>query len=574
MILVTGYPRSGTGYAAKLLNGAGVGVGHETVKEDGAVSWLHIASGSVPWLEGEIETTEWSKVIHLVRCPLDVLSSAQTLSDAAFDYMFRFLGEHPGGERGLRWYMWTFLKWTALIEAERDYYFRVEDLKDPAVLKILLSITGGTLPDLFVLPPTNVNSRAHPHYTWLDLELADPELSKEILELTAKYGYSTFRFGAVMMAKDEARNLDRCLSSIRGIVDEIILIDTGSTDDTVAIAQSYGARIFHSPWRDSFSFHRNESLNYSSCDWVIQIDCDEELVGDTTQFRTFVEAVSKSKYNAMAVLLRDIHQGRTTMQFNAARIFKRGAVHFEDIVHNRPVFVGDAAMSSDEPVFWLHHYGYDLTPEKKAAKLDRTKRLLLKRITDNPKDADAYFYLSQVEGELGNTEEVLHLCETYIQYRDICTKFNRSVFYTHLQALEAIKGLGEEYEAALHKYMNELPNDLDITFTAIEYAAKVKNIKLLRTAAEKFVELYSVYLKDSHTQASRFVYTSRPECLATALFYASTLAFSTGIEALKSFSAVLPKTMEGYKNRAIEDMHTACNNLGITWKYIQREEGV
>ena len=71
--------------------------------------------------------------------------------------------------------------------------------------------------------------------------------------------------------------LARCLDSARDIVDEIIIVDTGSTDRTVEIAESYGARVFNHPWEGSFSKARNYSLKYATCDWILILDADEEL---------------------------------------------------------------------------------------------------------------------------------------------------------------------------------------------------------------------------------------------------------------------------------------------------------
>src|SRR5206468_12725392 len=80
-----------------------------------------------------------------------------------------------------------------------------------------------------------------------------------------------------MIARDEENNLARCLESVRGIVDEIIVVDTGSTDDTPEIARRYGARVEFFTWRDHFADARNESLKYAHGNWLMWMDADEEL---------------------------------------------------------------------------------------------------------------------------------------------------------------------------------------------------------------------------------------------------------------------------------------------------------
>ncbi len=80
-----------------------------------------------------------------------------------------------------------------------------------------------------------------------------------------------------MIVKNEEDNLPRCLESIKDIVDEIIIVDTGSTDKTVEIAKSYGAKVYYLKWNNNFSEARNESLKYATKDWILILDGDDEL---------------------------------------------------------------------------------------------------------------------------------------------------------------------------------------------------------------------------------------------------------------------------------------------------------
>lgn len=80
-----------------------------------------------------------------------------------------------------------------------------------------------------------------------------------------------------MIVKNEAENLRRCLDSVKEVVDEMIVMDTGSTDDTIAIAKSYGAIVPSYDWQGNFSDARNEALKYVTGDWILVLDADEEL---------------------------------------------------------------------------------------------------------------------------------------------------------------------------------------------------------------------------------------------------------------------------------------------------------
>ncbi|MGB3494272.1 MAG: glycosyltransferase, partial [Elainellaceae cyanobacterium] len=81
-----------------------------------------------------------------------------------------------------------------------------------------------------------------------------------------------------MIVKDEAVNLSKCLDSVRSVVDELIVVDTGSTDETIAIAQSYGATIQSISWNHDFAAARNAALQFVTGDWVLVLDADERLV--------------------------------------------------------------------------------------------------------------------------------------------------------------------------------------------------------------------------------------------------------------------------------------------------------
>jgi len=80
-----------------------------------------------------------------------------------------------------------------------------------------------------------------------------------------------------MIVKDEEDNICRCLESVKDIVDEIVIVDTGCHDQTVTLAKGYGARVFLRSWDDNFSNARNYALDQARGEWIFVMDADEEL---------------------------------------------------------------------------------------------------------------------------------------------------------------------------------------------------------------------------------------------------------------------------------------------------------
>src|SRR5438552_2548557 len=82
---------------------------------------------------------------------------------------------------------------------------------------------------------------------------------------------------AAMIARDEERHLPACLASLADVVDEVVLVDTGSVDRTVEIARAHGATVLHHSWSDDFSAPRNLGLDNARGRWILYIDADERL---------------------------------------------------------------------------------------------------------------------------------------------------------------------------------------------------------------------------------------------------------------------------------------------------------
>ncbi len=201
---------------------------------------------------------------------------------------------------------------------------------------------------------------------------------------------------ACMIVRDEAKVLDRCLTSIKDWVDEIIVIDTGSTDDTIKIAKSFGAKVFKQNWTEHFSYHRNYSMSKATKDWIFIIDADEEVPvedGDTMK-RMLADGI---KYDVICVDVLNLYGeekkiARTKLPM--FRFFRRSyKPKYKGFVHNRPVIKADTTIY--RLPFRILHYGYDLDRETAEKKYNRTVVMCRKATEDTPEDAVMWLHYAR-----------------------------------------------------------------------------------------------------------------------------------------------------------------------------------
>ncbi|MBI2471668.1 MAG: glycosyltransferase [Planctomycetes bacterium] len=194
------------------------------------------------------------------------------------------------------------------------------------------------------------------------------------------------KISACMIVKNEEEFLPTCLNSIKDAVDEIIVVDTGSADDTITIARNFGAKVYHHPWNDSFSEARNLSINYASGDWIFQIDADEEL--EKSDIPKLRDAITTNNYDGIIIAIHStIKDG--IHKFYHPRIFRRGKGFYKDIIHEQTIIEGERLPTEIR----LYHHGYNLDEKRMQIKWQRTTHLLKKQIAQNKHDSFAWFNL-------------------------------------------------------------------------------------------------------------------------------------------------------------------------------------
>ena len=200
------------------------------------------------------------------------------------------------------------------------------------------------------------------------------------------------RIAATLIVKDGADHLRQCLRSIRRVVDRVVVLDTGSTDGSQALARSLGAEVVQTPWPDDFSAARNQVLDLveHDCEWVLWIDADEVL-SDGQQMRKYVTGAGPFA----GYVLKQTHLMADQPQFSdkPVRLFKTGrGVRFYGPVHEQPEDKPDAGIfpALELPDAQILHYGYTTDPIRREKLLYRNMRLLKRELASETPRQLAY----------------------------------------------------------------------------------------------------------------------------------------------------------------------------------------
>ena len=210
------------------------------------------------------------------------------------------------------------------------------------------------------------------------------------------------KLSACYIVKNEARVLRTSMASLQEAVDEFIVVDTGSEDDTVAIAKEFGASIHFLPWEEDFSKPRNLAMEKATGDWIVFLDADEYVSEETRgNLRSILDGLPAETIDGLILSLRNIdvdHGGELLIESYAIRIFpKREGMRFCGRIHEELRLHGNslsrlARISSDE--LQLVHTGYSasLSP----AKAERNLNMLLREMKESSHPERVYGYLADV----------------------------------------------------------------------------------------------------------------------------------------------------------------------------------
>jgi tetratricopeptide (TPR) repeat protein len=298
-----------------------------------------------------------------------------------------------------------------------------------------------------------------------------------------------------MIVKNEEKLLPKCLKSIRDYVDEIVVVDTGSTDSTVAIAESFGACVYYHPWEHNFSKHRNQSFGYATGDWIFIVDADEELLpGSGEELRRSIS--TDDDCDAIAVVVESpFEQSKAKAQGSSIRVVRNDTrIRYEGRVHNYLVGVEKARRA---PINILHH-GYNLNKEASNRKFKRTTELLKREIQENPSNPRPHHFLSASYLSESMFREAAEEAENAIALYEKQNTEPHNYLWSLYIASHAHFDMGDIRKAAefARKGAETSPYHLDSHYMLAMVAYVDKNRAAFQESMAHYLEAKSLFEKD------------------------------------------------------------------------------
>ncbi len=240
-----------------------------------------------------------------------------------------------------------------------------------------------------------------------------------------------------MIVKNEALNLARCLNNVLEMVDEIVVVDTGSEDETPAIARIFGARVLRFKWCDDFSAARNYGLAAAASAWILVLDADELIASrDLSVLRRLVEQ-ARGRNPAYSLMTRNYTPLANVVGWRAndgrypgleagcgwfpswkVRLFRKApGIEFRFPVHERvDPSLKEAGVTIEKTEVVIHHYG-NLDAAGSSAKAEKYYRLALAKLETLRRDPAALRELAVQAGQLEKWDQAVELWNAFLKLR-------------------------------------------------------------------------------------------------------------------------------------------------------------
>ena len=308
------------------------------------------------------------------------------------------------------------------------------------------------------------------------------------------------KISACVITKNEAKNINRCLQSVKDIVNEIIVVDTGSNDATVAIAEQLGAKVFHYQWSNDFAAARNYVLAQAKGDWIIFLDADEYFAAKTIKnVRPFIDKIhGKRKIEAVRCQMNNLEgiDGPLRSSNPTIRIFRNSPViRYQGRVHEAVYKSGKPVKTIDvtDRLIVIYHTGY--TIETTIAKVRRNTVILEEEIKSGMVRDLTYCYLSDGCWRAGEYEKSIEYAQKAIKHLEQRnSEFDYKPYVFLINSMTHLKTYSEEtVVACCNEAIEKFPHHPEIWMMQGLYYRSIGCCKKSLLSLLKAVEMNACY---------------------------------------------------------------------------------
>lgn len=256
-----------------------------------------------------------------------------------------------------------------------------------------------------------------------------------------------------IIAKNEEETIARCIHSAKGAVEEIIVVDTGSTDGTIEAARKAGAQVYSRPWRNDFAWARNESLNLASGDWLLVLDADESLEDGSVDLLRKLIGAQDGTDGYFVQIVNQIGVGNKQVgssTSSALRLFRnKPGYRYEGRIHEQivqPILQANSSAVLQYSAIRLNHGGYLPEVVQKKNKVQRNMELLQRELENSSNES---FHRYNLGVEYMRARQYEKALEQFRLSRTV-TDWRRASFghVVVLREMNCLQALGEWEQAA------------------------------------------------------------------------------------------------------------------------------
>jgi GT2 family glycosyltransferase/tetratricopeptide (TPR) repeat protein len=274
------------------------------------------------------------------------------------------------------------------------------------------------------------------------------------------------RVSLTMIVRNEEANLGACLSSVADVVDDMVVVDTGSTDRTKEVATRHGARVFDFPWVDSFADARNESLRHATGDWVLWLDADDRLDEENrAKLRQLFEQLGDENTAYVMKVRSPVNPtGSSVRILDQVRLFRNHPyIRWRYRVHEQILpAIGQWGGRTRWVDVVIQHTGYQ-DPAFRRRKLERNLHLLELEVHEQPEDPFTLFNLGRSYLDLERTADALPILRKSLERSGPNLSIVRKLYALIAQAHQAL-GQRAEALAVCGEGLARYPDDAELLF--------------------------------------------------------------------------------------------------------------